>query len=821
MKAVNQRQRSIVGLAFLLLAVITFAGCADFLAPVNNKQDPPSGMGYVNVALDYRAPRTLMPSMPDFSKYVVLFTTPGKANVEETFPTDSFPLIALEPATWSITVTAYQSIVINSQPKEVEAARGTGIVIVQEGLTSAPVIITLNSVLPLTPDLGLTGVFSYNISGTVTGAITGEFTLKSKNNQYTYLVSFDSLPKIGSMEVPAGEYDLSLKLTNSAGMKATRYAAVHIYAGLETTTDDADEDDPSFAFTDADFAAYIMLGGTLSIIKPIAVTLADPSVTITASYSAGFSPLIASTTYPWTTSQDTWFLDLPAISPLPPVYLKAEVTANDGKGSFTYVYQKETPITGIPDNGMSGIPLGMNFFGITDSSSAGGSITTSRNAAVAGTLITFTPDHAVGNYLVPGSVRASYGANVNIPLAVDGDQYSFVMPSADVTITANFQSTTVTVSGSLAIPTIPPGVNLTGKEVNITAYRDQGRFSSVGTASGIWPLSGTLSWAIQAVPFDVGSVYLTVQVAGDDDYVYEYRPSTAASVHQVNGNTGVSITMPIYGITVSPSITGGSVTASRPAANPGEKITLGITPVTGYSLVSITVSDGGDTVPHSLAGAEYSFIMPQGAVTITAVFSSQLPLSGTLTVTKPGNVVLGAGSTVSVSAYGDPGRSSPPIASAVCSGTWEDVTTFEGTWNMQVPVSNHYVYLSVEVTANTGSGNDAYVYHHPLPVVLGLYASDPSITDFTMCIYEINTDPLTGGSINIKSAKSGIVRTAAAPGEEIELLLVPTAPGFNFKPGSLSVNDGALPVPVYVTGADNTFYFVMPSSSVTLYAEFE
>ena len=76
---------------------------------------------------------------------------------------------------------------------------------------------------------------------------------------------------------------------------------------------------------------------------------------------------------------------------------------------------------------------------------------------------------------------------------------------------------------------------------------------------------------------------------------------------------------------------GGTVTADKSAAKPGETVTLTVLPETGYGLESLTAVDGlGD--PVDLAepddNGNCSFIMPVGNVTVTAAFQ---PLTYSIT----------------------------------------------------------------------------------------------------------------------------------------------------------------------------------------------
>ena len=75
-----------------------------------------------------------------------------------------------------------------------------------------------------------------------------------------------------------------------------------------------------------------------------------------------------------------------------------------------------------------------------------------------------------------------------------------------------------------------------------------------------------------------------------------------------------------YSISVSPSITGGSVTASSNSASAGETITLNIRPNSGYELQSLTVCNANDAT-QMVSVTNNTFVMPSFNVLIKASFN--------------------------------------------------------------------------------------------------------------------------------------------------------------------------------------------------------
>ncbi|MDR2478522.1 MAG: hypothetical protein LBD48_04330, partial [Treponema sp.] len=588
----------------LLLAVLLLASCNGVFGPLDTGAGarPPQGMGYARVSLDYHAPRTLIPSAPSFTRYELLFNCTSSVRPAVTADFGAgLPLgpVALAPGTWDIAVTACQNIIVKGLVTEFAAARGTGTVTISAGLIADPVSITLRPAdIPPVPSPGLSGVFSYNITVDNGGGAGGELVLNAKNGELSIPVSLSSFPAAASIEVPAGEYDFSVVLTSSAGMKAGKYAAVHIYAGLETKTDEAADLD--FYFTAADFASVIPLAGTLSIREPAGVLTGTKNVTISAYRDKDFSQFLASTgEYQWIDSGTEWFIEIPA--PASAVYLRTELKTDDGNGETVYVHREQEPVAGIPVNGKSGIALALALYGIDTGVTVNGTVAAElagqgRSAVLPGSAVTLKVTPAQRYHLNPSSLTVNGGL---IPAVVlpDGD-YCFTMPEADVTVNAEFLPDFVSITGKLSLH--KPALLDLGAVNNtvISAYRDQGRFERIGLDAVVNWDGGVLDWTVTDIPAGIAIVYLRVEVTGSDNYIYRHDPAAISGIDPVTGKDAGTLTMTVYEISGFSS-GGGMVSPDIVYASAGQTAVLAVNPSAGYHLKPGTLAvtrSGGQNV---------------------------------------------------------------------------------------------------------------------------------------------------------------------------------------------------------------------------------
>ncbi|MBR1809706.1 MAG: InlB B-repeat-containing protein [Paludibacteraceae bacterium] len=80
----------------------------------------------------------------------------------------------------------------------------------------------------------------------------------------------------------------------------------------------------------------------------------------------------------------------------------------------------------------------------------------------------------------------------------------------------------------------------------------------------------------------------------------------------------------------------GTVTADKLTAQAGTTVTLTVTPAAGKELETIMVNDGAVELTTVTAGTTYTFVMPEGAATVTATFKTAADLTVyDVTITQP------------------------------------------------------------------------------------------------------------------------------------------------------------------------------------------
>jgi len=194
--------------------------------------------------------RTIMPSVPVFSRYELTFQ---KGNEIETVNaeavTGSGVMVTLSEGTWMITLNGYQKI----NGKEYIAAKGTYQLSINSNQESYSVEIELKPI-PINDANVANGVFGYSF--TLPNADTAVLSLKNLDG-YVEEINLKN-GSSGSFELAPGYYDMSVILTRDS-QYAGLFEAIHIYSGLESKAE--------FDITNIEFAEKVYLAGNLGGIR--------------------------------------------------------------------------------------------------------------------------------------------------------------------------------------------------------------------------------------------------------------------------------------------------------------------------------------------------------------------------------------------------------------------------------------------------------------------------------------------------------------------------------------------------------------------------
>lgn len=240
----------------------------------------------------------------------------------------------------------------------------------------------------------------------------------------------------------------------------------------------------------------------------------------------------------------------------------------------------------------------INAYSIAQSSTGNGSITTPAYGISGDTItVTFTPDDG---YKVDWS-NVSITSSVAVALVQTSDTTAtFTMPSAEVTINGAFVRSLkagVTVSGGHGTAAVSNEHPAEGDTVTITCYPDSGY--EVDTVTS----------------FDAA----ISQVATNQ---YQFTMPNVDVLATVTFKE-----TPFFNITVE-AASNGSVSANPTSGYSGTTIQLTVAPDTGYSLRSLYVLAGTDSVPTTkVDDTHYTFTLPSFNIVVRARFTDGDPYS--------------------------------------------------------------------------------------------------------------------------------------------------------------------------------------------------
>ena len=109
------------------------------------------------------------------------------------------------------------------------------------------------------------------------------------------------------------------------------------------------------------------------------------------------------------------------------------------------------------------------------------------------------------------------------------------------------------------------------------------------------------------------------------------------------GSGGSSEDGETYTVTIPATFENGKITADKTTANLGDKVTLTVTPDSGYALGTLSVRDNDkkDVVVTTVTeGTEYTFTMPKSNITVSATFKKSDTMPDIYSTGLVGDIVL-------------------------------------------------------------------------------------------------------------------------------------------------------------------------------------
>ncbi len=394
-----------------------------------------------------------------------------------------------------------------------------------------------------------------------------------------------------------------------------------------------------------------------------------------------------------------------------------------------------------------------------------GSVSITQN----GQVLTVTPSPATGYEYSGGLTWTVRGTN-NSSTTISGTDTTYTLPDEDVytltQATANFAPKKFTVTYSAYGDGAVSGSVASGSSVD---YQTEVKFTATSNAGVNFE-----DWGVNGTRGDTNPS-IVVKITGNTEVVgYFYDPRNKVTI---------------------PTVTGGTVTASATAGNPGDAIRVKAVPDAGYSFVSWSFNTSpGNQV--DLTSDEIVFIMPGNPITVTASFKGA-PVSTPAPTTAPS-----AQTSVFTIAANDGG-----VIAEGASGNFESDASFTVS-----VVPNEGFLFDSWVVSGDGTVDDAAA-----PSTIFNMGNDDTTLTANFKADPDYVPPASTYNITIESSTGGTVTTDVMTATEGTVVSVNATPedGFSFvswgSTSGITFNDHQV---------DSTF-FTMPARDVSIKAEFE
>ena len=307
----------------------------------------------------------------------------------------------------------------------------------------------------------------------------------------------------------------------------------------------------------------------------------------------------------------------------------------------------------------------------------GGSVTASPTSAAFNTEVSLTATPVEGYWLAGINVADSEGNSVQVTGGtwLENNVATFNMPGRDAFVTPVFTNDMSNISinipreGSSSL-VIPEGmmsfkVYDDGGKSGAYSYNATGYLQLTAPAGSVIQVSGTMNASYQFaaltlfdgtssdaklldafhVPANGVSTNIGSYVSSGETLTLYFATTPHEENSQIYYYSGLDLTvtvLPAYPVTIAP-VTGGSATSAVNAARAGQTVSLNVAPSEGFVLDGVVAYSNGTAIEVKFEkwGNSATFVMPEGAVSVTPVFTPisnlalNLPTSGTTSIAIP------------------------------------------------------------------------------------------------------------------------------------------------------------------------------------------
>jgi alpha-tubulin suppressor-like RCC1 family protein len=284
----------------------------------------------------------------------------------------------------------------------------------------------------------------------------------------------------------------------------------------------------------------------------------------------------------------------------------------------------------------------LNSYSISLGSITGGSVSTVPSGSANETQeVQLTLQPNPGYQLSSLTVIDSLSNEITLN-SISGLEYTFIMPSADVTINALFSFIPVTSDISINNPMTNGDAQLSG---------------SLSDYSGTATNGDTITFTVTPNNEYEESVVVSLDSDGTDIATSNTGAGYSFTMPVGNVTIDVSFTIITYDVTINSGITGGSVSSNKTSASKDELVTLTVIPDSDKILDTLTVIDssGSEVTLTDKGDGTQEFSMPSDNVTVNATFINE-PASADISSGKDHSMFLKSDSTVLACGRNDNGQ---------------------------------------------------------------------------------------------------------------------------------------------------------------------